>query len=34
MGLEPVPVADDGSSLYGVATLGPLPSIGDTNVES
>lgn len=28
MGLEPVPVADDCSSLHGVAALRPLPSKG------
>lgn len=28
MGLQPVPVADDGGSLHRVATLRPLPSEG------
>lgn len=34
VGLEPVPVADDGSSLHGVAALCSLPSAGgdDTSV--
>ncbi len=33
VGLEPVPVADDGSSLHRVATLRPLPSAGQKECE-
>lgn len=31
--LEPVPVADDGSSLHRVATLCSLPSVGQRSSE-
>lgn len=35
MGLQPVPVADDGGSFHRVATLRPLPSEGPkTNSDS
>ena len=34
VGLEPVPVADDCSSLHGVAALCPLPSRGQRGCES
>lgn len=33
VGLEPVPVADDSSSLHSVAALGPLPSEGTEKEE-